>query len=342
MPRLRRSDCSSPGIARRRAGRGFVYVDADGERLRDPDELARIRSLAIPPAWNDVWICAWPNGHLQATGIDARGRKQYRYHDAWRTRRDAEKFDHMLAFGDALPMLREQVLDHLALDGMPQERALACATRLLDLGFFRIGTEGYAEENESFGLATMRKSHVTLSGGVITFDFPAKSGKHRIQSVVDAPVYEAVSLLKARRGGGRELLAYRAGGDGDGAWVDVKSADINRYVKEVTGDEFTAKDFRTWNATVLAAVALAVSSRVTSVSGKKRAAARAMEEVAHYLGNTPSVARNSYVDPRVVDRFVEGRTIAGAMSQIGADATFGQPSTQGPIESAVLDMLRDD
>jgi DNA topoisomerase IB len=339
VPRLRRTDCSTPGIRRVRAGKGFFYVDADGHRLRDADELARIRALAIPPAWQDVWICPWPNGHLQATGVDARGRKQYRYHEAWRTRRDTEKFEHMVSFGEALPMLRDQVREHLALDGMPQERALACATRLLDLGFFRIGTEGYAEENESFGLATMRKSHVTLADGVIRFDFPAKSGKRRIQSVVDESVYEVVAELKARRGGGRELLAYREDGD-TGSWVDVKSGDINRYIKEVTGDEFTAKDFRTWNATTLAAVALAVSSRLRSESGKKRAVAHAMKEVARYLGNTPAVARKSYVDPRVVDRFNEGRTIAGAMADIGADATFGQPSTQGAIEVAVLDLLR--
>jgi DNA topoisomerase IB len=340
VPRLRRTDCSTPGIRRVRAGKGFSYVDADGHRVRDADELARIRALAIPPAWQDVWICPWPNGHLQATGVDARGRKQYRYHDAWRERRDAEKFEHMVSFGEALPMLRDQVREHLALDGMPEERALACATRLLDLGFFRIGTEGYAEENESFGLATMRKSHVTLTDGAIRFDFPAKSGKRRIQSVVDEAVYEVVAELKSRRGGGRELLAYREHGD-SGSWVDVKSGDINRYIKEVTGDEFTAKDFRTWNATTLAAVALAVSSRVRSESGKKRAVAHAMKVVARYLGNTPAVARKSYVDPRIVDRFNERRTIAGAMADIGAGATFGQPSTQGAIEVAVLELLRD-
>jgi DNA topoisomerase IB len=340
VPRLRRSDCSTPGIRRRRAGRGFVYVDADGARIDDPDMLARIRALAIPPAWDDVWICPWPNGHLQATGLDARGRRQYRYHDVWRQRRDAEKFDHMLQFADALPMLRAQIDEHLALDDLSQERVLACAARLLDLGFFRIGTEGYVEENETFGLATMRKSHVSLDpDGVIRFDFPSKSGKRRIQSVVDEAVYEVVAELKKRRGGGRELLAWH---DDNGRWVDVRSPDINRYLKDVTGDDVTAKDFRTWNATVLAAVALAVSSRLRSESGKKRAVAHAMKEVAHYLGNTPAVARKSYVDPRVVDRYLEGRTIADALHALGEDGTFGRPSTQGAIEDAVLDLLRED
>jgi DNA topoisomerase IB len=235
-------------------------------------------------------------------------------------------------------MLRDQIAEHLALEGLPQERVLACAARLLDLGFFRIGTEGYAEENETFGLATMRKSHVSLADGVITFDFTSKSGKRRIQSLVDDDVYEVVRTLKARRNGGRELLAWKVD---DGRWTDVRSADINRYLKEVTGEEFTAKDFRTWNATVLAAVALGVSSRVRSESGKKRAVAHAMKEVAHYLGNTPAVARKSYVDPRIVDRFAEGRTIADALVRVGEDAVFGRPSTQGPIEAAVLDLLRE-
>ena len=341
MPRLRRVNCADPGIRRRRAGKGFAFFDADGRRVTDAETLTRIRMLAIPPAWEDVWICPLPNGHIQAVGTDARGRRQYRYHDVWRQRRDAEKFDHMLEFAEALPMLREQLDDHLHLEGMTRERVLACAVRLLDLGFFRIGTEGYAEENETYGLATMRRSHVRLRDGhVITFDYPSKTGKRRIQSVADPAVYDVVAELKARRGGCPELLTYRDD-DGAGRWVDVKSADINRYIKDVTGGEFTAKDFRTWNATTLAAVALAVSARVQSPTGRKRAVTRAMKEVAHYLGNTPAVARSSYVDPRVVDRFLEGGTIAGALAAIGEGATFGQPSTQGAIEVAVLDLLRD-
>ncbi len=335
-PRLRRVDCSAPGITRRRAGRGFVYLNGE-QRITDPAELDRIRALAIPPAWTDVWICPWPTGHIQAVGTDAAGRKQYRYHDAWRSRRDQEKFDHMLDFARALPSMRQALVEHLASSDMGRERVLACATRLLDIGFFRIGTEGYAEQNQSYGLATIQKRHVRLSEGTVTFDYVAKSGKRRIQALVDPEVYAVVEALKRRRGGGPELLAHRSGR----RWVDVRSADINAYVKEVTGDEFTAKDFRTWNATVLAAVSLAVAAEARSPTGRKRAVAWAMKEVAHYLGNTPAVCRASYVDPRVVDRYHAGITIAPVLSRLGEGAAFGQLSIQGHIEKAVLELLED-
>ena len=339
MPRLRRVDCSMPGIRRRRAGRGFVYTDAFGQRVTDDAVLARIRALAIPPAWTDVWICPLANGHIQATGTDARGRRQYRYHDAWRTRRDQEKFDHMLAFGASLPGMRAVLREHLAEPDLTRNRVLACATRLLDLGFFRIGTEGYAEQNQTYGLATIRKEHVTVGpGDLVTFDYVAKSGKRRLQSIVDADVTAVIRALKRRRAGGAELLAYR---NHDGGWSDIRSADINAYVKEVTGGDFTAKDFRTWNATVLCAVGLAVSAGVTSATGRKRAVTRAITEVAHYLGNTPAVCRSSYVDPRVVDRYYAGVTIADALHRLGKDAEFGQLSTQGSVEVAVLDLLAD-
>ena len=180
--RLRRSDCSMPGITRRRAGKGFTYADADGRRVTDGDVLDRIRALAVPPAWTDVWICADPLGHIQAVGTDAKGRRQYRYHDRWRARRDKEKFDHALAFAKALPRLRKVVASHLAEEGLSKERVLACAVRLLDLGFFRVGTEGYAEENQTYGLATIRKKHVRIDGDVITFDYPSKSGKNAASS----------------------------------------------------------------------------------------------------------------------------------------------------------------
>ena len=249
MPRLRRADCSGPGITRRRSGRGFAFYDDDGERVDEPEVLQRIGELGIPPAWKDVWICPYPNGHLQATGVDAAGRKQYRYHDAWRTRRDAEKFEAMTRFAKALPGLREQVeADLAATDELTRDRVLACAVRLLDRGFFRIGTEEYTVTNESFGLATMRKEHVQIEDGQMVFDYPAKSGKRRIQAVVDPLALEIVSKLKRRRGGGDELLAFRAGR----RWVDVRSDDINAYLKQATGDDFSAKDFRTWSATVIA------------------------------------------------------------------------------------------
>ena len=341
MPRLRRADCSTPGIIRRRAGRGFAYYDADGGRIDDSDTLERIRALAIPPAWTDVWICPWPNGHIQAVGTDARGRKQYRYHDHWRLRRDQEKFDHMLEFAQALPALRQSCEQLLAQsEQLTRERVLACSARLLDLGFFRIGTEGYAEENDSYGLATMRRSHVSVADGMVTFDYRAKSGKRRIQSIVDPAVCKVVEALKSRTGGGYELLAY-VDPDDDGRWCDVKSNDINAFIKEVTGGDFSAKDFRTWTATVLCAVGLAVSTEARSPTARKRAVTRAVQEVAHYLGNTPAVCRASYIDPRVVDRYRAGVTIRGALNLLGADAAHGQLSTQGAVEDAVLDMLLD-
>jgi DNA topoisomerase-1 len=336
MPRLRRADCSGTGYTRRRRGKGFEYVDAAGKRITDPETLARIRSLVIPPAWTDVWICPFPNGHIQAVGTDAAGRKQYMYHEDWRRRRDAQKFEHMLDFAQALPRMRRRCVKDLRRPGYPKERVLACAVRLLDRGFFRIGTEEYAEQNESYGLATMQKRHVTISGGVITFDYVAKSGKHRIQSLVDDDVLEVVKALKRRRAGGPELLAYKVGGH----WCDVKSSEINQYVKDITGGDFTAKDFRTWSATVLAAVALAVSGEAAkSRTARKRAMSRAVQEVSHYLGNTPAVCRASYIDPRMFDRYQSGWTISGALEQLGEGRDFGEPSTQGAIEAAVLDLL---
>jgi DNA topoisomerase I len=339
MPRLRRADCSTTGIERRRRGRGFEYVDGEtGEKIDEPEVLGRISELAIPPAWTNVWICPFPNGHIQAVGTDAAGRKQYLYHQSWRRRRDQEKFDRMLDFARSLPKLREICARYLELEGMPRERTLACATRLLDHGFFRIGTETYAEQNETYGLATIKKSHVSLRGGVVTFDYPAKGGKQRIQSIVDPSVFEVVSELKRRRGGSEELLAYRNGR----VWVDVKSPDINLFIREITGGDFTAKDFRTWNATVLAAVAISVSGgAAASKTGRKRAEARAVKEVSHYLGNTPAVCRASYIDPRVFDRYRSGWTIAGVLEEVGDVAAFGEPSTQGAVEEAVIDLLED-
>jgi DNA topoisomerase-1 len=337
MARLRRTDCSVPGITRKRAGRGFAYYD-DGVRIEDPEVITRIRGLGIPPAWNDVWICPYPNGHLQATGIDAAGRKQYRYHEAWRTRRDAEKFDDMTRFARALPALRERVeADLTATDELTRERVLACAVRLLDRGFFRIGTEEYAATNESYGLATIRKEHVTIDGEQMIFDYPAKSGQRRIQAVVDPLAKDIVCTLKRRRGGGPDLLAYKVGRQ----WYDVRSADINDYLKEATGDDFSAKDFRTWSATVLAAVALAVSGSAQGAkTSRKRAITRAIKETARYLGNTPAVCRASYIDPRIFDAYNAGLVLD---HQVLLDAAEpGQLPTQHPeIEQAVLDLLNE-
>jgi DNA topoisomerase IB len=338
MARIRRVDCSGPGIRRRRRGRSFSYEDPSGRPITDPEVLARIRGLGIPPAWKDVWICPIPTGHLQAVGTDAAGRRQYLYHEAWRTRREAAKFDHMLEFARALPGLREQAAAHLAEEGMTRERVLACATRLLDRGFFRIGSEGYAEQNQTYGLATIQKRHVRLDGALITFDYATKGGQRRLQSVLDPEAREVVAALKRRRGGGPELLAYRRGR----AWVDVRSEDINAYIKEQTGGDFSAKDYRTWSATVLAAVALASSFSVArSRTARVRAVSRAVKEVAHYLGNTPAVCRASYIDPRVFDRYRSGLTVAGALEQLGQVDEPGEPAHQGAVEVAVLDLIED-
>jgi DNA topoisomerase I len=339
VARLKRVDCSGPGITRRRRGKGFEYLDEDGRRITEPSVLQRIRELAIPPAWAEVWICPYPMGHLQATGMDAAGRKQYLYHERWRERRDREKFDEMLDFARALPRLRRHVEADLALDGMPRERALACAARLLDRGFFRIGSEDYAEENETYGVATMQQRHVAVDGDEVTFDYEAKGGQRRLQVIGDAAVAGVVRALKRRRGGSPELLAYKQGR----RWVDVKSADINEYVKEAAGGDFSAKDFRTWSGTVLAAVALAVSGPAAggSKTGRTRAKTRAIKEVARYLGNTPAIARTSYIDPRVFDRYDSGRTIGGVLPELAED-TAAWPDVQGRVEEAVLDLLEGD
>ena len=332
--RLRRSVCTGPGVRRVRRGRGFAYVDDQGEQVTEEEVLARIHELVIPPAWEDVWICPYPGGHIQATGVDDRGRKQYLYHPKWRESRDREKFDDMVSFARALPGLREHVERDLARGDLSLEHVLAAATRLLDRGFFRIGSEDYAVTNETYGLATMRKSHVRLRDDRIVFDYPAKHGKRRVQSVVDPEVAEVVAALKRRRGGGAELLAWRRGR----RWVDIRSPDINAYLKRVTDLEVSAKDFRTWGATVLAAVGLAVAApNVRSPTASKRAMSRAVKEVAGYLGNTPAVARSAYIDPRVFDRFAEGYTIGPVLLELGDD--IDATAIQGPVERAVLDLL---
>ncbi|MGH2911213.1 MAG: DNA topoisomerase IB, partial [Solirubrobacteraceae bacterium] len=258
---MRRSNCGAPGISRRRRGRGFEFVDPDGERVEDPEVLERIAELVIPPAWREVWVCMDPLGHLQATGVDAAGRKQYLYHAHWRTHRDRRKFDSMVAFGTVVPRLRRRVTSDLRFprDGgrvgvadLTERRVLALAVRLLDLGFFRIGSEDYAEHNESYGLTTMLREHVSVSEREVIFDFPAKSGQRRVQAIADPDALAMVAALKRRRTGA-QLLAYRSP---DG-WRELSAEEVNAYLKRYSGGDFTAKDFRTWNATVLAAVALA-------------------------------------------------------------------------------------
>ena len=274
--------------------------------------LERIRSLAIPPAWDDVWICPDPEGHIQATGVDAKGRRQYRYHDGWTERRSRHKHDRILGFAQRLPKLRKRIQRDLALEGLPRERVLAAAVRLLELGCFRVGGEPYAATNGSYGLATLRKDHVRVQGPFVCFDFDAKSGQHLARRVVDDDVRAVVLALRRRRAApDAELFAYR---DGD-AWVDIKSDDINSYIQDAIGDDFSSKDFRTWVATVLAAVELAEIDQedLTSATARKRVVREVVSDVAAHLGNTAAVARSAYIDPRVVERFEMDDTIADAL-----------------------------
>jgi len=302
---LRRADCAGPGIKRVRRGRGFSFNDCDGTAIEDEETLGRIRQLAIPPAWKEVWICPDPFGHIQATGYDEAGRKQYLYHERWQQRQAERKFELVREFAVELPKLRRAVTADLRRPGMPRERALACAVRLLDLGFFRVGSEVYTEENESFGLATVRREHVTITKTEVVFDFPAKSGQRRIQSIRDAAARRALEAMYRRRSGPADLLAYCK----DREWRDVRSDEINEYIHEHIGERFTAKNFRTWHGTVLAAVELAGEEPPRSEAAAKRAIKRAVDRVSEALGNTPAVCRASYIDPRVLDRYREGVTI---------------------------------
>ncbi|SDK19018.1 DNA topoisomerase IB [Nonomuraea jiangxiensis] len=332
-PTLRPSDQGEPGITRRRRGRGFGYLGPDGTPVRDPATLARIKALAIPPAWEDVWICTSPRGHLQAVGTDAAGRRQYRYHDLWREQQDQAKFDRVLEVAERLPKFRAAVDEQLKGRGLTRERVLAAAARLLDIGFFRIGGESY----DTYGLATLRMEHVTCSNGVVTCAYQAKGDLAREVEVADPGACRVIRALKSLGAEG-ELLRYRS----RHGWADLRSEDINDFLRETIGYEVTAKDFRTWHATVLAAVGLAVSKPVVTEgrTRKKRAVTRVMREVAEYLGNTPTVARASYVDPRVVEAYDQDRTIAAALTELGAEADYGQLATVGTVEKAVIDLIR--
>ncbi|MFC0038155.1 DNA topoisomerase IB [Actinomadura rayongensis] len=334
---MRRSDPGGPGIRRRRHGRGFRYLGPDGRPLTDPAALDRVKALVVPPAWQDVWICPHEDGHLQAVGVDKAGRRQYLYHPRWREERDRAKHDHVLEFGARLPRVRTTVAAHLDGRGLTRERVLAAAVRLIDLGFFRIGGEEYAEENGTYGLATVLREHVTCARGAVTFEYPAKHGKERHQAVVEESVCRVVSALKRRADGGGQLLIHR---DGD-RWHEVRGADVNDYLRAAAGGDFTAKDFRTWHATVLAAVGLAVSTRAAETeTARKRAVARVVREVAGYLGNTPAVARDAYINPRVIELYEDGVTIAPVLQELGGEAQFGELATQGRVEEAVRTMLR--
>ncbi len=337
--RLRRWDPAGPAILRRRRGRGFGYMAVDGAALRDEEALARIKGLVIPPAWADVRICPWPHGHLQAVGTDDAGRRQYLYHDAWREQRDRQKFERVRDFGRALPKARARIADDLATRGLNRRRVLAAAARLLDIGFFRIGGEAYAQENGSHGLATVLRSHTSTARGSVVFEYPAKSGQERVQAVADDQVVEVVHALMRRREPDQTLLAYYEGR----AWHEVRSADINDYLHEICGDDNSAKDFRTWHGTVLAAVALATATdddpAALSPTARRRAETRAIREVAEYLGNTPAIARSAYIDPAVIEAFEHGLTIRPTLERLGTDDVLIGEHDRDRIERAVLDLL---
>jgi len=332
--RLRRTSPEQPGWSRRRSGKGFVYLDEHGSRLPG-DDAQRARDLVIPPAWEDVWITPYDNGHLQAVGTDDAGRRQYLYHPDWRSRRDAEKFDRVLELGKALARARELVVADMGREGMPLERACAVAVRLLDLGYFRIGNDAYADAHGSYGLTTLERRHVRRRGTRLLFTFVGKSGvEHRIE-IDDATVIQALDVMRRRRSEDPRLLAYKEGR----SWRTVLPELVNDYVRETTGLEATAKDFRTWHATVLAAVALAETTEEgDSKASRRRAVSGAMVEVASFLGNTPTLARSSYVDPRVVDAYEEGRTIERATSRRHTSVDERQVA----LERATLRLIKGD
>ncbi|HBX80664.1 MAG TPA: DNA topoisomerase [Propionibacteriaceae bacterium] len=334
MPRLRHVSPGSPGWTRRRAGRGFSYRDETGRPL-PPDAVARIRSLVIPPAWQDVWICPHPNGHLQATGTDAAGRRQYLYHPQWRARRDRGKFDRVASAAVLLPQARRRISADLRADGLPLTKACAAAARLLDVGYFRVGNDAYTDANGSFGLTTLERQHVRRRGSALVFSFVGKSGISHTIAIEDAEVIAVLDAMRHRRDGGTRLLAHGRGG----SWKALTAADVNAYLAELFGGTFTAKDFRTWHATVIAAEVLALSEEpATSAASRRRAVRQAVLEVSSYLGNTPTIARASYIDPRIIELYERGTTIADA-----AGRRYRTPSARrAAVEAAVLGLIGPD
>ena len=347
MTRLRRSAPERPGLTRRRRGRGWQFLDVDGDPV-DEATRRRIESLVIPPAWRDVWIAPWPNGHIQAVGTDDAGRRQYLYHEDWTTSRHRRKFARVAEFAARLPAARREVEEQLALDGMPEERALATAFSLLDRGHFRVGGEVYAQTNGSFGLATLRRDQVRRERGALVFDYTAKSGLRRVERIDDPRLSRSIDVLLRRRGGNPELLSYRDGR----TWRPVGSAAINGYLKETLGTDFSAKDFRTWHGTVLAAVALSDQAASPPDKGWSRAARvraerAAVAQVSDVLGNTPAVCRGSYIDPRVIDAFENDATVRPAVARVRRDGVPGSGDElvsvayTPTVERAVRKLLRE-
>jgi DNA topoisomerase-1 len=321
---------AAPGIRRRRQGRGFRYFAPDGRPLRDPKEMERIRSLAVPPAWREVWICPDAFGHIQAIGRDARGRRQYRYHPRWRRLRDESKFSRMVAFGRALPAIRARVKAALARPGLSREKVLALVVRLLEITLIRVGNEEYARDNASFGLTTLRRRHVAVSGGELRFRFKGKSGKEHAFGIRDRRLSRLVKRCQELPG--QELFRYV---DARGRTRGVGSADVNAYLRGLSGRDFSAKDFRTWAGTVRAAYALNASEPFSSDRQAKRSLARAVESVAARLGNTPAICRRSYIHPVVVDTYLGGSLTRALRRTVST----GRGDGLNAHEQAVLGML---
>jgi DNA topoisomerase IB len=333
--RLRRSNPTGPGWHRRRRGRGFAYTDGDGALLTDPVERQRITDLVIPPAWRDVWVCPYPNGHIQAVGTDDAGRRQYLYHERWRSDRDEEKHERVLSMAPLLPDFRKELARAMCEPGPGPERVLATALHMLDRGIFRVGSESYAQDNGSHGVATLLRDHVAVSGSTVDFCFPAKSGIEFARELDDEPLARAVRSLLRSKADTDRLLVYRKGA----RWCEVRSDDLNERFKELVGDEYSVKDLRTWHATVQAAVAFASAERPESQRGRRKVEAGVMREVAEELGNTPAVARKSYVDPRVVSTYEAGRTIRVALKKVGkADPVSDR--ARAVLEPAVVRLLK--
>jgi DNA topoisomerase-1 len=330
---LRYATDARPGISRRRAGRGFSYRDAAGTVIRDLDVLARIKALAIPPAWTDVWICPWPNGHLQATGRDARGRKQYRYHARWHDRRGADKFERMVEFAEALPRIRERCEADLARPGLPREKVLAAVVRLLELTLIRVGNDEYARLNKSFGLTTLRDRHATIAGSRVRFRFRGKSGQTHEVGLRDRRL--ARVIRRCQELPGQELFQYL---DDEGEVRDVTSDDVNAYLREAAGP-FTAKDFRTWAGTVLAYRALRALQPADGEADGRKAVVEAVRQTADRLGNTPAVARGSYVHPAVLEAYMDG-SLGSALVEVAEEQTEPPQEADAAEEQAVADLLR--
>lgn len=335
MTRLRTVKPGRKGWTRRRAGSGFTYLDHDGDRL-PREEVERIKALAIPPAWQDVWICPVANGHIQAVGTDDAGRRQYLYHPEWRQKRDVVKFERIIEASEQLPQARRRVTRDLRREGMPLERACATAVRMLDLGYFRIGNDVYTDTNGSFGLTTLERSHVKKVAEGLRFTFVGKGGIEQDLTISDDDVTAALHVMRGRRDGTTRLLAWQ---DEQGTWRVLTSDDVNAYLAEVFEHELTAKDFRTWHATVHAAVALAASPEPGDTqTSRRRAVKEAVEEVSDYLGNTPTIAKGSYIDPRVIEAYEEGETITVP----GATRGTGARRRQSAVEKAVRELLTEE